>query len=86
LTDAYAKLKESIYIRLVLEPRLNDYLSGLTLTYNNGVMGWDASGLEAKLDQTWQHNKAQALQDVMDLQRYGRDALAPSGWNPLDAL
>ncbi len=41
---------------------------------------------EAKLDQTWQHNKAQALQDVMDLQRYGRDALAPSGWNPLDAL
>ncbi|TWP33647.1 hypothetical protein FNS29_09730, partial [Xylella fastidiosa subsp. fastidiosa] len=25
-------------------------------------------------------------QDVMDLQRYGRDALAPSGWNPLDAL
>ncbi|WP_434428578.1 calcium-binding protein [Xylella fastidiosa] len=85
-TEAYAKLKESIYIRLVLEPRLNDYLSGLTLTYNNGVMGWDASGLEAKLDQTWQHNKAQALQDVMDLQRYGRDALAPSGWNPLDAL
>ncbi|AAO29274.1 bacteriocin [Xylella fastidiosa Temecula1] len=85
-TQAYAKLKESIYIRLVLEPRLTDYLSGLRLTYNNGVMGWDASGLEAKLDQTWQHNKAQALQDVMDLQRYGRDALAPSGWNPLDAL
>ncbi|AIC09444.1 calcium-binding protein [Xylella fastidiosa] len=85
-TQAYAKLKESIYIRLVLEPRLTDYLSGLTLTYNNGVMGWDASGLEAKLDQTWQHNKAQALQDVMDLHRYGRDALAPSGWNPLDAL
>ncbi|MBE0263393.1 hypothetical protein G1M22_11495, partial [Xylella fastidiosa subsp. fastidiosa] len=73
-TQAYAKLKESIYIRLVLEPRLTDYLSGLRLTYNNGVMGWDASGLEAKLDQTWQHNKAQALQDVMDLQRYGRDA------------
>ncbi|MGY0341746.1 calcium-binding protein [Xylella fastidiosa] len=86
LTDAYAKLKESIYIRLVLEPRLTDYLSGLRLTYNNGVMGWDASGLEAKLDQTWQHNNAQALQDVMDLYRYGRDALAPSGWNPLDAL
>ncbi|WP_269113031.1 calcium-binding protein, partial [Xylella fastidiosa] len=85
-TEAYAKLKESIYIRLVLEPRLTDYLSGLTLTYNNGVMGWDAAGLEAKLDQTWRHNKAQAIQDVMDLQRYGRDALAPSGWNPLDAL
>ncbi|EWG15227.1 hemolysin-type calcium binding domain-containing protein [Xylella fastidiosa Mul-MD] len=85
-TQAYAKLKESIYIRLVLEPRLTDYLSGLRLTYNNGVMGWDASGLEAKLDQTWQHNKAQALQDVMDLQRYGRDALAASGWKPFDAL
>ncbi|MFG1447333.1 calcium-binding protein [Xylella fastidiosa] len=85
-TEAYAKLKESIYIRLVLEPRLTDYLSGLRLTYNNGVMGWDASGLEAKLDQTWQHNKAQALQDVMDLYHYSSDALAPSGWNPLDAL
>ncbi|ALR09337.2 hemolysin [Xylella fastidiosa] len=85
-TEAYAKLKESIYIRLVLEPRLTDYLSGLTLTYNNGVMGWDASGLEAKLDHTWQHNKAQALQDVIDLHRYGRDALAASGWKPFDAL
>ncbi|ALR01394.1 calcium-binding protein [Xylella fastidiosa] len=86
LIEAYAKLKESIYIRLVLEPRLTDYLSGLRLTYNNGVMAWDASGLEAKLDHTWQHNKAQALQDVMDLYRYSSDALAPSGWNPLNGL
>ncbi|OCA58221.1 hemolysin [Xylella fastidiosa subsp. pauca 11399] len=84
--EAYAKLKESIYIRLVLEPRLTDYLSGLRLTDNNGVMAWDASGLEAKLDQTWQHNKAQALQDVMDLYRYGSNAVAASGWKPFDAL
>ncbi|MCD8460845.1 calcium-binding protein [Xylella taiwanensis] len=85
-TKAYAHLKESIYIRLVLQQRLSDYLSGLTMTYHHGVMGWDASGVHAKLDDTWQHNKAQALQDAMDLYRYGSDALAGSDWKPLDTL
>ncbi|MRU32346.1 hypothetical protein FGX02_01135, partial [Xylella fastidiosa subsp. multiplex] len=66
-TEAYANLQESKYIRLVLEPRRTDYLSGLRLTYNNGGMGWDPSGRRAKLDQTWQHKKAQGLQDVMNL-------------------
>ncbi|WP_343232758.1 calcium-binding protein [Xylella fastidiosa] len=86
LMSAYASLKESAYAGLVLGTRLSDYLSGLRLTYNNGVMGWDASGLEAKLDHTWQHNKTQALQDVMDLYRYGSNAVAASGWKPFDAL
>ncbi|ALR05941.1 calcium-binding protein [Xylella fastidiosa] len=86
LMSAYASLKESVYAGLVLGTRLSDYLSGLTLTYSNDAFGWDASALEAKLDQTWQHNKAQALQDVMDLYRYGSNALAASGWKPFDAL
>ncbi|MCD8457105.1 hemolysin [Xylella taiwanensis] len=86
LMKAYDSLKESAYARLILGPRISDYLSGIIATENNGALGWDASGLQAKLDHTWQHNKAQALQDVMDLYRYGSDAVAGSGWDPLDAL
>ncbi|TNW22902.1 calcium-binding protein [Xylella fastidiosa subsp. pauca] len=86
LMSAYASLKESAYAGLVLRTRLSDYLSGLTLTYSNDAFGWDASALEAKLDHTWQHNKTQALQDVMDLYRYGSNAVAASGWKPFDAL
>ncbi|WP_230873185.1 calcium-binding protein [Xylella fastidiosa] len=86
LMSAYASLKEFAYAGLVLSTRLSDYLSGLTLTYSNDAFGWDASTLEAKLDHTWQHNKAQALQDVMDLYRYGSNAVAASGWKPFDAL
>ncbi|ADN62349.1 calcium-binding protein [Xylella fastidiosa] len=86
LMSAYASLKESAYAGLVLGTRLSDYLSGLTLTYSNDAFGWDASALEAKLDHTWQHNKTQALQDVMDLYRYGSNAVAASGWKPFDAL
>ncbi|UIT40690.1 calcium-binding protein [Xylella fastidiosa] len=86
LMSAYASLKESAYAGLVLGTRLSDYLSGLTLTYSNDAFGWDASALEAKLDHTWQRNKTQALQDVMDLYRYGSNAVAASGWKPFDAL
>ncbi|AAF83478.1 hemolysin-type calcium binding protein [Xylella fastidiosa 9a5c] len=86
LMSAYASLKEFAYAGLVLSTRLSDYLSGLTLTYSNDAFGWDASALEAKLDHTWQHNKTQALQDVMDLYRYGSNAVAASGWKPFDAL
>ncbi|HHW4685782.1 MAG TPA: calcium-binding protein [Xylella sp.] len=50
LMKAYDSLKESTYARLILGPRISDYLLQIILADDNGTLRCDASGLQALTD------------------------------------
>ncbi|WP_234416491.1 calcium-binding protein, partial [Xanthomonas fragariae] len=86
LRAAYASLKESVYAGLVMETRLKSYLDGVSIKLVDGEFRFDVLGLTAKLSDKWQESKSEALQDAIDLYRYGGGFLADTGWNGVDAL
>ncbi|CAD7385208.1 calcium-binding protein [Xanthomonas arboricola] len=86
LRVAYASLKESVYAGLVMETRLKGYLDGVSIKLVDGEFKFDVLGLTAKLSDKWQESKSEALQDAIDLYRYGGGFLADTGWNGVDAL
>ncbi|WP_166763037.1 beta strand repeat-containing protein, partial [Xanthomonas euroxanthea] len=86
LKAAYASLKESVYAGLVMHTRLEGYLDGIDLQFIDGELKFNVSGLNAKLDSKWQSDKTAALQDAVDLYRYGSGFLADAGWTGIDAL
>ncbi|WP_166764569.1 calcium-binding protein, partial [Xanthomonas arboricola] len=86
LRAAYASLKESVYAGLVMETRLKGYLDGVSIKLVDGEFKFDVLGLTAKLSDKWQESKSEALQDAIDLYRYGGGFLADTGWNGVDAL
>lgn len=86
LLEAYADLKESVYARLVLGTRLGAYMDSLNLQLADGELQVDFSAFTAMLNGKRQINLGEALQDLVDLYRYGGNLLGSAGWNGAEVL
>ncbi|MBL0943036.1 MAG: hypothetical protein IBJ04_01735 [Hydrogenophaga sp.] len=81
LQQAYQGLKESVYGALVMQTRLKPYLDAVALNIDDTGVHVDLSGLGALVQQRAAQDATQAVADVLDLGRYGQQALQGLGWS-----
>ena len=87
LEDAWAALAESVYEALVVQTRLKPYLEGIEIAADaNGGLAFDFSTTEALLDSRWTSDAGQALDDLVELNRYAESTLVTVGFDALGKL
>ena len=81
LNSAYASLKQSVYDGLLLQTRLKPYLDAVSLTIDDTGIGMDFSGVDTALQTRYQATPAEAVRDLLDLQRLAGANLNGLGWD-----
>ncbi|HEX5636544.1 MAG TPA: calcium-binding protein, partial [Gammaproteobacteria bacterium] len=86
LNQSYAALQDSIYGGLVMQTRLSGYMDALSLNMDATGLHFDFTGLTAMLDARLLADPANALTDLIELNRYAGTMLIPLGWDGVDLL
>ena len=81
LNSAYISLKQSVYDGLLLQTRLKPYLDAVSLTITDTGIGMDFSGVDAAFQTRYQAAPADAVRDLLDLQRIVGGNLNGLGWD-----
>ncbi|MDP3514758.1 MAG: calcium-binding protein, partial [Sulfuritalea sp.] len=84
LNTSYANLKESVYAGLVMQTRLTPYLDSIELTIDDTDIALDYTAMMARLDTLRVADPANAVLDLLDLQKNAGGQLA--GWDGLGEL
>ncbi|QQE91071.1 VCBS domain-containing protein [Azotobacter chroococcum] len=83
LNSSYEALRQSIYDSLLLQTRLKPYMEAVSLTFDEHGIGFDFSQVDSLFQARYTSAPAEAIRDLLDLQRvYGVD-LAAFGWEGL---
>ena len=87
LKQSYQKLKESVYVSLLKQTRLDDYTKKIALTVDKaGKITFDFSAMNTLLTTRRAKKAADTLGDLIELARYMGPVLAAHGWNGFDTL
>jgi trimeric autotransporter adhesin len=86
LNSAYASLKQSVYDGLLLQTRLKPYLDAVSLTIDDTSIGMDFSQVDAGFQARFVSAPAEAVRDLLDLQRMAGANLNGLGWNSYGQL
>ena len=86
LTKAWDALRESIYGALAVQTRLKPYLDTVDLVLTNTGIETDASGILGRLQTLKQTDPANALIDMIELNKFAGPSLYALGWNGTDIL
>ena len=80
LDQAYAALKESVYQTLLPQTRLKPYLDNIGLTLDANGIQLDFSAVQTAFTDTATSNPDQAIADLIEFNRYGKDLFAGTSW------
>ena len=87
LKQSYQKLKESVYVSLLKQTRLDDYRDKISLAVDKaGKIALDFSAMNKLLTTRRAKKAADTLGDLIELARYMGPVLAAHGWNGFDTL
>ncbi|MEJ7745653.1 MAG: calcium-binding protein [Luteimonas sp.] len=82
INQSYAALKESVYMGLVVQTRLKNYLSGVSLDFKpGGGLGFSFVGVDELLREKATTNALAALDDLYDLKSAGGRFFADWSWS-----
>ena len=81
LDASYSALKQSVYEALVTQTRLKPYLDKISLSLDENGIAMDFSAMEAAMDARQMADAGNALIDRIELIKYAREQLGPSGWS-----
>ncbi len=80
MNQAYAALKRSVYDGLLLQTRLKPYMDGVGLIINPNGLAMDFSGVDAAFQARFDEAPAEAVRDLLDMQRVAGQGLTRLGW------
>lgn len=83
---AYDALLESVYGSLVLQTRLSKYLDQISLNIDANGVSFDTSAVRASLEQLRSVNAKQAIEDLVDLNKFAHETLDSVGFDGLGVL
>ncbi|TAL22543.1 MAG: hypothetical protein EPO01_08855 [Aquabacterium sp.] len=86
LDAAWSGLRTSVYEGLVLQTRLKPYIESVRLVVGTGTLRTDTTALQARLDALKARDPANALTDLIELNRYAWDFLDSAGFDGLGLL
>ncbi len=86
MLEAYALLRESVYVSLVFQTRLTGYLNVMELILDETGIRFDNSGLGAALEQRRSESPRDAMWDLVELNRYAGDILLDVDYDGLHTL
>jgi VCBS repeat-containing protein len=81
LDQAWSALRQSVYDGLLLQTRLKPYLDGVGLTITDTGISMDFSGVDATFQTRNTQASAEAVRDLLDLQRMAGTNLNGLGWD-----
>lgn len=86
LNHAYDALAESVYGGLILQTRLKPYVDAISLTIDEDGIRFDIAGLHARLEAQKSQDHANALIDLIELNRYAQPMLQAVGYEGISTL
>lgn len=86
LESAWSGLRSSIYEALVLQTRLKPYIESVRLVIGPGTLHADTTALKARLDALKTRDPANALVDLVELNRYAWEYLDEARFDGLGLL
>jgi Ca2+-binding RTX toxin-like protein len=86
LQQSYDALKQSVYDGLVMQTRLKPYLDTISLQVSDSGIQLDYAPLAAELQARFETQPAEAVRDLLDVQRVAGAQLTGSGWDGYQQL
>ncbi|TAN70255.1 MAG: hypothetical protein EPN17_06135 [Methylobacter sp.] len=86
LQNSYDTLKQSVYVSLAFQTNLKPYLDAISLGVSATGISLDFTGMNALLASNQQANPANALFDLIELNRYAGTKLYSTGWDGITQL
>ncbi|MCQ4348824.1 hypothetical protein NGA35_15615 [Pseudomonas stutzeri] len=86
LESSYEALRQSVYDGLLLQTRLKPYMDAVSLTVDENGIGFDFSQVDGLFQTRYASAPAEAIRDLLDLQRVRGVDLAALGWEGLGQL
>ncbi len=81
LNRSYAALQQSVYDGLLLQTRLKPYVDAISLTIDETGIGMDFTDVDAGFQTRYGQAPAEAVRDLLDLQRIAGTSFNGLGWN-----
>lgn len=81
LSQAYAALSQSVYDGLLTQTRLKPYLDAVSLTLGETGLGFDMSGTGTVFQARFDTAPAEAVRDLLDMQRIAGTGMTSLGWD-----
>ncbi|MBX3611908.1 MAG: hypothetical protein KF871_18595, partial [Hydrogenophaga sp.] len=75
MLNAYEQLRQSVYGALIMQTRLKPYMDAVELVIDDNGIRFDTAGIDALAQQHASTDPLNAITDLLDLRRYGSDAL-----------
>ncbi|MDM1697389.1 hypothetical protein HX099_12160 [Thiopseudomonas alkaliphila] len=86
LNSSYEALRQSVYDGLLLQTRLKPYMEAIELTLSDEGVGFGFSQVDALFQAGYENAPAEAVRDLLDLQRVRGIELSALGWEGLGQL
>ncbi|WP_453912164.1 calcium-binding protein [Vogesella fluminis] len=86
IEDAVKQLESSVYDSLLTQTRLKPYLDAIVLSFAEGQLKLDFSGVEQRLATTQESRPQKAFVDLVELYRLQGSNLKQQGWATLSDL
>jgi len=86
MESAYTALRQSVYDGLLMQTRLQPYLDAITLILTETGIGMDFSQVEVAFQARYVQAPAEAMRDLLDLQRIAGANLKDLGWTGHEQL
>jgi hypothetical protein len=86
LERAYESLRTSVYDGLLLQTRLKPYMDAIGLSFTEAGLAFDFSDTTAAFEARFDEAPAEAVRDLLDLQRMAGNNLTGMGWDGLGLL
>ena len=86
LNSSYEALRQSVYDGLLLQTRLKPYMKAIELTLSDEGVGFGFSQVDALFQAGYENAPAEAVRDLLDLQRVRGIELSALGWEGLGQL
>jgi len=86
MNRAYDALRQSVYDGLLLQTRLKPYLDAVTLTISDTDIGMDLTNVDVAFQTRYGQAPAEAVRDLLDLQRIASSNMNGMGWEGLTQL
>lgn len=80
---AYESLRTSVYDGLLLQTRLKPYMDAIGLSFSEAGLAFDFSDTTAAFEARFDEAPAEAVRDLLDLQRMAGSNLTGMGWDGL---
>ncbi|MBV5344876.1 MAG: hypothetical protein JZU63_04770, partial [Rhodoferax sp.] len=80
LDQAWNSLRQTVYDGLLLQTRLKPYVDAISLSLNESGIGMDFTATAAAFQARFDAAPAEAVRDLLDLQRISSADLNGMGW------